>query len=162
MALSPQVQGFLENIAAFKRALRLSAASAYGEFALGDTQMKVLRYVAKNPGASQAALARATETDPALLGRALRGMLQRGELKRTKSKDDARAFVVDLGAKGHALAEQLNAANQALVARLVAPFDARDFADFERIVGKLKSTLSAQNPNVRIVSRSIRKRRRAS
>ena len=44
----------------------------------------------------------------------------------------------------------------------MAPFDARDFADFERIVGKLKSTLSAQNPNVRIVSRSIRKRRRAS
>jgi len=160
MALSPQVQAFLENVAAFKRSLRLATASAYTEFSLGDTQMKVLRYVSRNPGVSQAALARATETDPALLGRALRSLLQRGELKRTRSKEDARAFVVDLGAKGHALAEQIHAANQKLVERVAAPFDARDFADFDRIVKKLQAVASEPNPNVRIVSRSIRKRRR--
>jgi DNA-binding MarR family transcriptional regulator len=161
MAPSPQAQGFLENVTAFKRALRQGAASAYGEFSLGDTQMKVLRYVAKNPGVSQAALARATETDPALLGRALRSLLQRGELKRSRSKEDARAFVVDLGIKGHALAEQINAANQQLIERLLSPFDARDFTDFARIVEKLKRAFDGQlEPSVRIVSRSIRKRRK--
>lgn len=159
MVLTPQVQAFLDNVAAFKRVLRQATVAAYAELPLGDTQMKLLRYVAKNPGASQAALARATETDPALLGRALRSLVHRGELKRTRSKTDARAFVVDLGAKGHALAAHLDATHLQMVERFVAPFDARDLADFDRIVRKLKRTAGEPSTDVR---RGTRKRRRAS
>jgi DNA-binding MarR family transcriptional regulator len=138
---SPELRAFAENMSTVKRVLRQASAEAYGDFALGDTQMKILRYVAANPRASQADLARATETDPALLGRALKGMLDRGVLKRSRSKEDRRAYLIELGPSGAALATRVEAASARLVQRILAPFDARDLADFDRLTKKLVAAL---------------------
>lgn len=128
-------------MSAVKRVLRQVAAEAYGALPLGDTQMKILRYVAAHPRVSQAELARATETDPALLGRALKGMLDRGVLKRSRSKEDRRAYLIELGASGAALATRVEAASARMIQRIVSPFDARDLADFDRLAKKLVAAL---------------------
>jgi hypothetical protein len=47
---------------------------------------------------SQADLARATDTDPRLTGRALETLLLRGWVRRKRSKEDRREYILELGA----------------------------------------------------------------
>lgn len=158
---APSALAFVENLAALKRASRLAAATAYESLGLNDTQMKMLRFVAANPPVTQAELARATETDASLLGRSMTSLLQRGELKRTPSPDDRRAYVVALGPYGKRLLARVNEASERLVRQLSAPLDARDLADFERITNKLVSAVEQRSrweeaPKTKYVSRRVR------
>lgn len=140
---SPELRAALSNLGALKRCLRSAVADAYGELGIGEAQLKILRCVAASPGITQAELARSTETDPALTGRALRGLIASRVLRRKPSKEDGRAYVLELGPQGAALLERANAANKRLVERVSAPLDARDLADFDRIAKKLVATLDA-------------------
>jgi DNA-binding MarR family transcriptional regulator len=99
--------------------------------------MKILRQVAETPGMTQADLARAIATDPALMGRALRGLISRGALRRKRSTVDARAYVIELGPRGLALLERVNEASAKLVERVSVLLDTRDLVDFDRIAKKL-------------------------
>jgi DNA-binding MarR family transcriptional regulator len=109
----------------------------YAPLGIGSTQAKLLRAVRERRAMSQADLARATGTDPALTGRALRTLLDRGWVRRRRSRDDGRAFSLELTAEGEALFARVEAARDALVARLDAALDESDVAAFDRIVRKL-------------------------
>lgn len=128
---------FVKNLAELKRASRAVTAGASEALGLNDTQVKVLRHVAANGSMSQAALARATETDPALLGRALKPMLKARQLVRVADKDDARAYVIEIGPAGKVLVTASGKAIERLAKAFTAPLDAKDLADFERIVRKI-------------------------
>lgn len=128
---------FVKNLAELKRASRVVTAGASEETGLNDTQVKVLRHLAASGPMSQAALARATETDPALLGRSLRPMLKARQLMRVVDENDGRAYVIELGPAGKALVVTSGKAIERLAKEFAAPLDAKDLADFERIVRKL-------------------------
>ena len=155
----PKALAFAENLAALKRASRLAASVAFDELGLSDTQLRVLRYVATEPSVTQADLARATETDPSLLGRSLQRMLKRRMLRRTANALDRRSYVISLGADGKRFLAMANEASERLVKQLVAPLDAKDLADFERITRKIVSAVDKmsqwEDPASRYVSRRV-------
>lgn len=145
MDLTPELRAALSNLGALKRSLRAATADAYGDLGFGEAQMKLLRHVAAEPGLTQVDVARATQTDPALAGRALRGLLDRGALSRKRSDTDGRAYVLTLGPNGPSLLAEIEAANAKFIERLSAPLNERDLVDFDRIAKKLIAAFSADS-----------------
>lgn len=159
---APVALAFAENLVALKRASRQAAAVAFDALGLNDTQLKMLRHIDANPSVTQADLARATETDPSLLGRALRVLVDDGMVKRTPSRDDKRAFVISVTVYGRRVLATSNEARERLVRQLAAPLDAKDFADFERITKKIVSAVEKmsawEDPKSRFVTRRVKRR----
>jgi DNA-binding MarR family transcriptional regulator len=152
-----ELRAALANLGDLKRCLRAATSDAYGDLGLGEAQMKILRQAADTPGTTQAELARATATDPALMGRALRGLIHRGALRRKRSPHDARAYIIELGPRGPALLERVNTAHAKLVQRVSAPLDTRDFVDFDRIAKKIIAALDTPSATATLKPRSARK-----
>ncbi len=128
---------FIEKFGALWRCLMSVSDEAYTPEKLWSTQARILRYVGQHRGISQAELARATETAPTLTGRLLQTLLQRGLVKRTRSKEDKREYLLTLGADGQRMRRRVDAARLRFAARVVAVLDERDLEDFDRIAQKL-------------------------
>jgi DNA-binding MarR family transcriptional regulator len=128
---------FIDTFSRLKRRLAGVVDEAYATIDLGATQAKLLRTVGERQPMSQADLARATGTDPALTGRALRTLLDRGWVRRRRSREDRRAFSLELTPEGEALLTKVHEARDALHARVERCLDAEDRAAFERIAKKL-------------------------
>lgn len=128
---------FIESIGALSRSLRTVAGLEYAPLDLGATQAKFLRYIGRNSAISQADLARATQTDPALTGRALETLVERGWVRRTRSKDDRRQYVLELSASGQRVRRRAEDARRSAAERVVAVLDDSDLKAFERIVRKI-------------------------
>ena len=134
---------FLDSFAALARAVRATAAQAYDTFEVGSTQAKFLRHIAKHRHISQAELARATVTDAALTGRVLQAMLERGWVRRERSDDDRRQYVLQLSASGQRQCKRVEVARQKIAKRMVAALEDRDLDDFERVAQKLLVALGS-------------------
>jgi DNA-binding MarR family transcriptional regulator len=134
---------FLDDLGTLSRCLRSLAAEAYAEHGIGSTQAKFLRHIGAHPRLSQADLARATQTDPGLTGRALETLVERGWVRRTRSTEDARQYVLDLSASGKRACDRVEREREAIAARVVAALDGRDLEDFERIVRKVVSAVDS-------------------
>ena len=132
---------FIEAFSALKARLQGVVDKAYAPLGIGSTQARLLRAVGERRAMSQADLARATGTDPALTGRALRTLLDRGWVRRRRSREDGRAFSLELTPEGEALFTQVEAARDALIARLDDALDESDKAAFDRVVRKLLAAL---------------------
>ncbi len=128
---------FLDRLGAVSRCLRAVAAEAYAALELGSTQAKFLRHIGKNSRISQADLARATGTDPALTGRALETLVERGWVRRSRSEEDRRQYVLELGAAGQRARKRVEEARSVVAERIAAALDDRDIEDFERITRKI-------------------------
>jgi DNA-binding MarR family transcriptional regulator len=128
---------FIETFSVLRRRLVAVVDETYATVGVGATQAKLLRTVGERQPMSQADLARATGTDPALTGRALRTLLDRGWVRRRRSREDRRAFSLELTPEGEALLQKVRAAREVLLARVDGCLDARDHAAFDRIVRKL-------------------------
>lgn len=128
---------FLETFAQLRRGLYGFAEGAYGALGLGATQAKLLRRIGENRNLSQADLARATGTDPALTGRALQTLLDRGWVKRRRSRDDQRAFSLELTESGEALLKDVLEAREEVALRVRSVLNDEDLAAFDRIAKKL-------------------------
>lgn len=128
---------FLDQLSAVARRLRMVAAEAYASLELGSTQAKFLRHIGRNSHISQADLARATATDPALTGRALETLVDRGWVRRTRSEADRRQYVLELGPAGQRARKRVEEAREAVAERVAAVLDDRDIEDFERIARKI-------------------------
>ena len=113
------------------------AAEAYASLELGSTQAKFLRHIGKNSRISQADLARATATDPALTGRALETLVDRGWVRRTRSEEDRRQYVLELGPAGQRARKRVEEAREIVAERMTSVLDDRDIEDFERISRKI-------------------------
>src|SRR5580704_20276 len=79
---------FLERFGTLSRCLRSAAAQSYATLDVGATQAKFLRHIGRHSRISQADLSRATATDPALTGRALETLIERGWVRRERSEED--------------------------------------------------------------------------
>jgi DNA-binding MarR family transcriptional regulator len=127
----------LESFGALSRCLRAAAARAYATFDVGNTQAKFLRYIGRHSRASQAELARATQTDPALTGRTIETLVERGWVKRKRSEEDRRQYVLELTVPGKRARERVEHARERVAKRMAAVLDDRDVADFARIARKI-------------------------
>jgi DNA-binding MarR family transcriptional regulator len=132
---------FYERLGEVMRALRSVAAQAYAPLDLGTAQAKFLRYIGEEKGISQAALARATFTAPTLTGRALEPLVERGWVRRTRSREDRREYVLELTAAGQRARARVLAARDQIIAQVAQALDARDVADFDRIAQKILAAL---------------------
>jgi DNA-binding MarR family transcriptional regulator len=128
---------FIETFSGLKRRLTAVVDAEYAPLGIGATQAKLLCVVGEGQPMSQAELARATGTDPALTGRVLRTLLDRGWVRRRRSREDRRAFSLELTPDGEELYAAVRAKRMALQARVEKCLDAEDRAAFERLAKKL-------------------------
>ena len=135
---------FLETFGQVRRGLMALIDATYGSLGLGATQAKLLRRIGENSQVSQADLARATRTDPALTGRALQTLVDRGWVQRRRSREDRRAFSLELTPTGEALLRKVLTAREELGDRVRACLTAEDLAAFNRLAGKLLEAFPEQ------------------
>jgi DNA-binding MarR family transcriptional regulator len=126
-----------ELMGSLTRRIRAVAEGAYSAFEVGTAQAKFLRHIGKHRGISQADLARATVTAPTLTGRAIDPLVERGWVRRKRSDEDRRQYVLELTAEGRRVTDRIEEARARIIARFDAAIDDRDVADFERIAKKL-------------------------
>jgi DNA-binding MarR family transcriptional regulator len=132
---------FLERVSAMHRSLRGAATESYAALDIGTTQAKFLRYIGRHSKISQADLARATVTDPALTGRALETLIERGWVRRKRSDEDRRQYILELSAAGQRARERVEEARERIAGKVLAALEERDVEEFERIVGKIVAAL---------------------
>jgi DNA-binding MarR family transcriptional regulator len=128
---------FYEQFGAVVRHVRAMAAQAYSQFEVGSAQAKFLRHIGRHSRISQADLARATDTAPTLTGRALETLVARGWVRRKRSEQDRRQYVLELTAAGQRTRERVEEARAGIIARIANVLDDRDRADFNRIAKKI-------------------------
>lgn len=128
---------FIDTFGALSRCLRALAAEAYETIEVGSAQAKLLRHIGKHSRISQAELARATVTAPTLTGRALETLVERGWVRRKRSEEDRRQYVLELTASGQRTRERVEEARDGIVERVAKVLDAKDLEDFDRIVKKV-------------------------
>lgn len=135
---------FHETFSALVRRVRGLAAQAYAALEVGSAQAKLLRHIGQNSRISQAELARATDTAPTLTGRAIEPLIKRGWVRRKRSEEDRREYLLELTASGQRTRERVEQAREATFARIAAVLDERDLEDFDRIAKKILAAL--ENP----------------
>jgi DNA-binding MarR family transcriptional regulator len=128
---------FYESFSAVTRRIRSVAAQAYANFEVGSAQAKFLRHIGLHSRISQADLARATETAPTLTGRALETLVERGWVRRKRSEEDRRQYILELTAAGQRARERVDEARDGIIKRMAAALDERDVEDFDRIAKKI-------------------------
>jgi DNA-binding MarR family transcriptional regulator len=128
---------FFEQLSSVSRRIRSVAEQAYATFEVGTAQAKLLRHIGQNKGISQADLARATETAPTLTGRALEPLIERGWVRRKRSDEDRREYLLELTASGQRVRERVEKARNEIIERIAKVIDTRDVEDFDRIAAKI-------------------------
>jgi DNA-binding MarR family transcriptional regulator len=128
---------FLETFGALARCLRALGTHSYGTVELSRTQARFLRHIGQHSRISQAALSRATATDPTLTGRTLQLLIERGWVRRKRSEEDRREYVLELGAAGQSARKRAEAIREQIAERIAAVLQEKDLEDFERIAKKL-------------------------
>ncbi len=128
---------FYERLSAVTRCIRAVAAEAYATFEVGSAQAKFLRHIGRHSRISQADLARATATAPTLTGRALETLVERGWVRRKRSEEDRRQYVLELTASGQRTRDRVEEARNGIIERITKVLDERDVEDFDRIARKI-------------------------
>lgn len=127
-----------------ERAVRSAAAVVYDGLGVTPTQGKLLQALNKAPSStSQAQLAKQLGIDAALAGRVVDELHGRGFVRRKKSPDDARRYVVELSAAGQRKAAACDAAFAGVFARVDAALSDDDAAAFAAAVERIKAALVA-------------------
>ena len=132
-----------ESFVAVIKTLRGAVAEAYAATGVGSAQAKLLRHIGKHSRISQADLARATDTAPTLTGRAVEPLIARGWIRRKRSEDDRRQYVLELTAAGDRMRGKVEGARDELILRLASILDDRDAEDFDRIAKKILASFEA-------------------
>ena len=136
---------FYERLSAVMKCVRAVAAQAYSTFEVGTAQAKFLRHIGANSRISQADLARATDTAPTLTGRALETLVERGWVRRKRSEEDRRQYILELTASGQRTRERVEEAREQIIQRIAAALDERDVEDFDRIAKKILAAFEAED-----------------
>lgn len=124
-------------MAAVMKCIRGVASEAYAKIDVGSAQAKFLRHIGENSKISQADLARATNTAPTLTGRGLEPLIERGWVRRKRSEEDRREYILELTASGQRARERVEKARDRIIAQIEAALDERDVKDFDRIAKKI-------------------------
>ena len=132
-----------ESFVGVIKTLRAAVAGAYAATGVGSAQAKLRRHIGKHSRISQADLARATDTAPTLTGRAVEPLIERGWIRRKRSEEDRREYVLELTASGEKMRARIEAAREELIQHLAAVLDERDTEDFDRIARKVLAAFEA-------------------
>ncbi len=73
----------------------------------------------------------------AAISRALETLIERGWVKRTRSKEDRRQYVLELSAAGQRMRKHVEDARSRAAERVVSLLDEEDLDAFEKVVRKL-------------------------
>jgi DNA-binding MarR family transcriptional regulator len=128
---------FYERFAAVLRCIRGVSAEAYAAIEIGSTQAKFLRHIGENSHISQAQLARATNTAPTLTGRVVEPLIEHGWVRRRRSSEDRRQYVLELTASGKRMRERVEMARKGVIQSLARVLDEKDAENFEVIAAKI-------------------------
>lgn len=142
MARRRDLSEFIELYRALKRRMESVTARAYSTIGMGSTQARFLKHVGEHSGISQAELARVTGTDPALTGRVLHSLIRHDFVRRERSEEDRREYVLELGPAGRRAQDRIEQLRARLYERILGALDQRDVQDFERIVTKILTALA--------------------
>ncbi len=126
------------------RSLRTAADQAYATVGVGSAQAKFLRHIGRESHISQADLARATQTAPTLTGRALESLVERGWVRRKRSEEDRRQYVLELTAAGQRARARVEGVRQGVLRRITDALDQKDIDDFDRVSKKIRDAV--ENP----------------
>lgn len=132
---------FIDTFGTVRRRITAAAARAYAGADLGPMQAKLVRHLGKHAPISQAELARITESDPALAGRVLATLIERGLIVRERSKTDRREYVLELTAAGRRMRDRIEKLRSELAGQIVGALDGRDLDDFDRIAKKILASV---------------------
>jgi DNA-binding MarR family transcriptional regulator len=69
-------------------------------------------------------------------------LIERDLVRRERSDEDRREYVLELGPAGRRAQERVEKLRAQLAARVVAPLDERDLEDFDRIAKKILAALA--------------------
>lgn len=136
-------QEFYERFAAVLRCIRGVLADAYASIDIGTTQAKFLRHIGANSHISQAQLARATYTAPTLTGRVLESLVEHGWVRRKRSGEDRRQYVLELTASGKRMRERVETARHAVIQSMARVLDEKDAESFEIIAAKILAAFAS-------------------
>jgi MarR family transcriptional regulator for hemolysin len=132
-----QREQFLDHLVELSRHLRAAAAQAYAGLGVGSTQAKFLRRIGDRRRVSQAELARLSVTDPALTGRVVQTLIDRGWVRRARSSEDRREYVVELTPRGRRVRQRVETVRARIAVKVARVLNARDHRDFARITKKI-------------------------
>jgi DNA-binding MarR family transcriptional regulator len=135
---------FVDTFGAVRRRITAVATQAYAEIEVGSMQAKLLRQLGLRGRSSQAELARATVSDPTLTGRTLQTLIDRGLVRRERSDEDRREYVLELTPAGKRVRDRVDKIRARVAAELVAALDDRDLDDFDRIARKILAALEGR------------------
>ncbi len=128
---------FIDTFGTVRRRISAIAQAAYAEAEVGSMQAKLVRHLGKHSPISQAELARITQSDPTLTSRTLSTLIERGLVRRERSDEDRREYVLELTAAGKRVCERIEKLRTAIATRVVAVLDEQDLAAFDRIATKI-------------------------
>jgi len=128
---------FIDTFGTVRRRITALAGAAYAEADVGSMQAKLVRHIGRHSPISQAELARRTQSDPTLTSRTLVALEERGLVRRERSEEDRREYVLELTAAGRRLCDRIETLRTQLAARVVAVLDERDLEAFDRIAAKI-------------------------
>jgi DNA-binding MarR family transcriptional regulator len=134
--------GPLEHWVAFH--LRVAQVVSFQAFArlaqgvnLSPGRFAVLTLIGQNPGISQTALSRANRNDKSTLTSALGGLVQKGLVKRQRTKGDKRIYQLMLTPAGEKLLRQLTECAKQHDRNLTQVIGPREYARFMQILRKI-------------------------
>jgi DNA-binding MarR family transcriptional regulator len=141
MISATEASGLLELFSELQRARGWTDKKLFAALDLSPSKARLLEYIASHDGTSQAELAKATDTDKALTGRSVETFVESGWVRRDRSKDDGRAYVLSLSPSGHKVVRQFGLVRNEILERVTKSLDSHDVEDFRRIVKKLLATM---------------------
>lgn len=118
-----------------------SAARPHG---VTGTQLRVLLFLSRNPGANQAAVASFFEIEPITAGRMVDRMAAAGLVERRADPHDRRAWQVHATEKGHDMLEGLRAPLRFLVDNALEGLDEDQLEQLRHLLGLVRQNLLTQ------------------
>ena len=122
-------------------------AGAYARrFGIGVTEWRVIAVLGRYPGLSANALAARTAMDKVAVSRAVARLLARHLLQRDTHDDDRRRSVLELSDAGYRIYDDVVPLALAYERRLLAPLDADEQVQLERLLRKLAEGIGGLEP----------------
>ena len=111
----------MEIVSKIHRAYQIAASEVAGKVqGISHTQAMLITAIAENPGASQTKLVEVTGIDRSTLADVMRRLLHRRLVQRKRTKEDARAYAVDVTDAGREKAAEIRKASRLIDAKIKA------------------------------------------
>jgi DNA-binding MarR family transcriptional regulator len=127
----------LELFSSLRRSRKWNDQRAFAPHDLGPGKALLLEHIGEHNGLQQVELAKATNTDASFTAKSVKLFIQRGWVRRVRSTEDGRAYVLTLTPTGRKLVKQFASIRDHIVGSLTKTLEGRDVQDFRRIVSKI-------------------------